>query len=175
MSHALGRIIVQAENEEDAFDQAEDALMMIAGEGKDYDGGETLQKSDAFMRNDTEQPIIEVCGKFGSTKCDRCKDRFKCYTRKTVDVVQVEFDRMKTDFLIHMAKIRRAVRSKTNEQLFEDARFRWHCHDVGGHDGYGSLLFDSDGSCIINSKELKSAMKPQEGLKVYVVTVDLHY
>ncbi len=174
MGHVLGRVIVQAEDEESAFDMAEEALYMLAGEGKDYDSGRTLRDSDAYMRNEGEQPIIEACTKFGSDRCDKCKGRFKCYTRKTVDVVQVELDRMKEEFIKHMAELRQAIEVKTDEELFDDADFRCNCYDCGGH-GYSSLLFDSDGSCIINKKELDSVMTPKDDQKVYIVAVDLHY
>ena len=174
MSHVLGRIIVQAENEESAFDMADDALEMLAGEGKDYDSGSTLRDSDAYMRNDGEQPIIEACNKLGSDKCDRCSSRFKCYTRKTVDVVQIELDHIKEEFLKHMAEMRQAIDLKTDDELFDDASFRYNCYDCAGH-GYSSLLFDCEGSCIINNKELQSVMTPKDDQKVYIVAVDLHY
>ena len=175
MGHVLGRIIVKAENEEDAFDLADDTLMTIAGEGRDYDSGSTLRESDAYCRNETEEPIIEVCTKFGSDACDKCKTRFKCYTHDTLSVVRAEMDKMKQAFIGNFKNLKKQMRGKTAEELFDDAEFRYLCSDCGRHDGYSSVLYDEDGSCIVSTKELEDALKPQEGLKVYVIAVSLHY
>lgn len=66
------------------------------------------------------------------------------------------------------------------QELFELKFFKYNCSSVGSYSGPGIYLYDNDGQGIMSSEQLQNTLnkygsKDYEGLKVYVVPIDVHY
>jgi len=183
-------IIVYAEDEDEAVDEAKITLDRLCGEdGQRYfDYYSTFDEGFASKRWGDLPKATFICTDLGSEKCGYCADRFKCYTVKTNEILEEAMVATKRDFLRALGEIKSGITAKSDEELFEDDNmFKYWCHKAGEYRGNHVWLYDNDGEGIRNTTHLKNVLdkwacnnsgepEPQyDNLKIYVVPADVHY
>jgi len=185
--HMVIKVLVYAENEEDALDEAQSVFEGLCGEGQPFDYFSTFDEGWATERWGELPSAVKVCKDLGSPKCDKCKDRFKCFTGEVNSMIAEAMERTKREFLDNLAEVKKLLVSKSDEELFEDGDFKYRCHCCGSYEGPDVWLYDHEGEGIRDSDHLKNVLEkwacnnggqpdPELANKdIYVVPADVHY
>lgn len=185
--HMVIKVLVFADDEEDAINEAGCVLDKLCGDGQTFDYYNTFDEGYATERWGELPTVIKVCGDLGSEKCDKCDERFKCYTAKMNTMLEEAMNSTKQAFLENLGKIKNYLTTHTDDQLFEEDWFKFVCHQAGQYEGSCVWLYDQDGAGIRDNEHLQHVMsrwacnnndKPQLDLKhktIYVVPADVHY
>lgn len=111
------------------------------------------------------------------SRWDECWQPVRLETKKAQAMVQAALDEQFDEFVYAMDAIRAIVANHTDEQIFNQEfkqipgkhLSRYQFTKAGGK---GCQLFDTNGSTIMNRKELDYYLKEPKGL--WVVQVDCH-
>ena len=195
--HMVIRVIVYATDEKDAISNASEVLNGLCGEDRTFDYYTLFREGDETPVSGSsrwgELPSVQlVCAGFGSATCDKCDERFKCYTMKVMDLVKDGMKNTTSEFMHNIAKVRRLLDESTDKELFEhgDYPFKYLCHCLGETKGHTVWLYDHEGEGITSEDNLKNVLEMwrtlydsdeswrkshSEDTRVYVVPADVHY
>ncbi len=189
--HMVIRVLTFAKNKEDALDNAKGVLEGLCGEGKVFDYATTFDedghKVSGKDRWGSLAPVTRICLDFNKPKCETCRRRFKCYTSKVNEMVVEGLEATKAEFREHLEEVKKAILSKTTEELFEDNTFKYHLESAGRGEGWNVWLYDQDGEGITDTAHLNNVLNKwrnlnsqgevneYEKLNLYVVPADVHY
>lgn len=185
------RVLVFAEDEEEALDEAKGVYENLCGEDCPFDYYTTFDE-DGYGVSGKDRwgempPAVKVCGDLGSPKCDQCSERFKCYTTQMNEMIEEAMQKTKQEFLEHLGYIKKYLTTHNDDQLFEEDDFKYHCHSAGQYQGPNVWLYDQDGEGIRDHEHLRNVLskwacnnegEPSPDYKdknVYIVPADVHY
>jgi len=185
--HMVIKVIVFAEDEEEALSEAQCILDSLCGESEPFDYYNTFDDVYATERWGELPKVIRVCADLGSEKCEECKERFRCYTTQMNGMLEEAMQQTKQEFFEHLGMIKKFLTTHDDDQLFEDGDFKYHCHSAGQYQGPNVWLYDQDGEGIRDSEHLKNVLSkwacnnggqpiPELANKnTYVIPADVHY
>jgi len=185
--HMIVKILVFAEDEEDAVSEAHYVLDRLCGEGEPFDYFSTFNDKHALERWGEMPPAVKVCADLGSDKCDKCSERFKCYTIQTNSMIEEAMQKTKQEFLENLAPMKKLLATHNDDQLFEDHSFMFRCYQIGQYKGPCVSLYDQDGEGIRDNEHLNHVLsrwacnhegKPDPELRdksIFCVPADVHY
>lgn len=185
--HMVIRVLVYADSEEDAFDEAQTVFEGLCGEGSSFDYYNTFDGARAMERWGELPMVTKVCLDFGSEKCGKCDERFHCYTTQMNAELVEAMQMTKRDFLESLEEIKKYLATNTDDQLFEEDWFKFRCYQVGQDRGPQIQLYDQNGEGIRNHGHLNNILKRWAGSKgkpdyeseenknLYIIPADVHY
>jgi len=181
------KVLVFADDEEDAVNEAGCVLDKLCGEGSVFDYYNTFDAGWATERWGELPKAVRICKDLGSEKCDKCDERFWCYTTQMNSMLEEAMQRTKQAFLENLGYIKKFLTTHTDDELFEDGDFKFRCHQAGEYQGSCVWLYDQDGEGIRDNEHLNHVLskwacnhegKPDPELEdkyIYVVPADVHY
>jgi len=192
--HMLIKVLVFARDEEGALNEAKRILENLCGDGRFFDYYTTFDEDGYGMSGKDRwgemAPAVKVCTSLGSSKCNQCPDRFKCYTTKmneAIEDIMQTMQKTKRSFLEHLKQIKKYLATHSDDQLFEEDDFKYQCYSVGQYEGPSVWLYDQDGEGITSYRHLHNVLnkwacnnngKPSPEYKdkdLYVVPADVHW
>ncbi len=186
--HMVVRVLVFADNEEEALSEASSVLDRLCGEdGQPFDYYSTFDEGYATQRWGELPAAVKICGDMGSDKCNTCGERFKCYTSQINEMLDEGMQSTKREFMENLGEIKKYLTTHTDEQLFEEDWFKFRCHQAGQYRGSCVWCYDQDGEGIREYSHLKNVLEkwacnnggnplPElEDKNIYVVPADVHY
>lgn len=144
-------VLVYANDEEGALSEAGGILDNLCGEGNEFDYYSTFNNEHASERWGEKSPATKICADLGSDRCDKCNERFHCYT------TQINSD---FKFRCNQAGAYIGPCVRLYDQDGEGIRERKHLQNV------------------LNKWACNNSGKPDpelEGLNLYIVPADVHY
>lgn len=187
MGHMIIRILVYADSEEDAFNEAQNVFDSLCGDGAGsaFDYYNTFDGASAIERWGEIEPVTKICLDFGSKECGKCVERFHCYTTQMNTELEKAMQETKRDFLEELGEVKKYLATHTDDQLFEEDWFKFHCSQVGQDSGPQVRLYDQDSEGIRTHKHLDNVLnkwgrggKPDPELRdksLYLIPADVHY
>lgn len=154
--HYLVRMIVEAENEQDAHDEA-------------------FTIADQLVESQEFDYFVEVGGRW-----DECWKPVKLSSKAGLEAVQSTMKDQKAEFIESMKKVRKMVSQYSDEQIFNEEfekvegeyLSRYYFSKASGYHGDACQLY-ATGYCEITSqRELNHYLEDSE--KYWVVAVDCH-
>ena len=185
--HMVVKVLVYAEDEEDALSEAGCALDNLCGEGNVFDYYNTFDNGWATERWGELPKAVRVCADLGSDKCNTCDERFRCYTTQMNSMLDEAMEQTKKEFFENLGHIKKFLTTHTDDELFEDSDFKFRCNQAGEYRGPCVWLYDQDGEGIREKDHLQNVLnrwacnnedKPDpelEGKDIYIDPADVHY
>ena len=181
------KILVYADDEGDAVNEADCVLDGLCGEGAPFDYYHTFDNEQATDRWGELPKALRVCTDFGSDKCSKCDERFRCYTTQMNSMLEEAMQNTKQEFLENLGLIKNFITTYTDDELFEDSDFKFRCNQAGEYRGPCVWLYDQDGEGIREKRHLHNVLNrwacinggepdPElEGKNLFIVPADVHY
>jgi len=173
--HMLVRIIVHAEDEKQAFGKAEKALNELTKGEKYFDGYATFDNEeirDSYVDWSYLQPVMLASSPNG-------KHFIEMGWKYTVEGFMEAFEQVK--LAVQYLSLEEIMERKYPEGLPEDIKKRINIlsiqvyfDELGNQPGHPKYLYH-DHEPILSNEDLEFVLKPEEGLKVYVIPADVHY
>jgi len=173
--HMLIRIIVHAEDERQAFGKAEKALNELTKGEKYFDAYSTFDNEEtrnSYVDWSYLQPVMLASSPNGKHFIEKAWEN-------TVKGYMEAFEQVK--LAVQYLSLEEIMERKYPEGLPEDIKKRINIlsiqvyfDELGNQPGHPKYLYH-DYDPILCKTELEFALKPKEGLKVYVVPADVHY
>lgn len=188
--HTVIRIIVEADNKEDALSKAENVLERLCGEDKTFDYYAMFNKEDVDGQGKSRWGELPACVRTNS--------------KKGAKLIKEGMEATKDEFFSNLGKIRRILSTCADEEIFEgriiddktkmlgvltndteelerqiySTRYAMYC--CGEYRGSSIWLYDGDGNGIRNESDLKhtltlGATERSSKPKMWVVPADVHH
>ena len=185
--HMVIHVLVYADDEKDALDEASSILDNLCGESEPFDYYNTFDSGYATERWGELPMVARICGDLGSEKCDKCDERFRCYTTQMNSILEEAMQDTKKEFFENLNEIKAFITMCSDDELFEDGDFKFRCHQAGEYQGPCVWLYDQDGEGIRDTEHLNNVLnrwacnnrgEPVLELvdkNIYVIPADVHY
>jgi len=185
--HMVIKVLVYADDEEEAVNEADCVLDGLCGEAEPFDYYHTFDNPQATKRWGELPKAARICMDLGSEKCDKCDDRFHCYTTQMNSMLEEAMQRTKQGFLENLGHLKKLIATHTDDELLEDSDFKFYCNQAGEYRGPCVWLYDQDGEGIREKKHLQDVLnrwacnnggKPDPELEdknLFIVPADVHY
>jgi hypothetical protein len=173
--HMLVRIIVHAKDEKQAFTKAENALNELVKGEKFFDYYSTFDNErtrDSYVDWSHLPPVILASSPEGK------------------HFIDVGWQYTVEGFIQAFEQVNLAVQYLSPEEIMERTypkdlpadikkkinvlSIRVYFEELGNQPGYPKYLYDKH-EPILSKSDLEFALKPEEGLNVYVIPADVHY
>jgi hypothetical protein len=184
------RVIVYAHDEQEAMENARQVFEGLCENQDPFDYYTTFDEDKPMSGKNRwgELPVVvKVCTRHGSEECDTCKERFKCYTTKIIDLVHEGMEATKQEFFKHLVDIKHGFATKSDIELFEDGMFKYYMYAAGREKGPSVYLYDQDGDGIADTEHLDNVLNkwqcnyeegeenPYSDMDMFVIPADVHY
>lgn len=172
--HMIIRTIVYAKDEQEALAKARNDFDSMSGEGKDF---------DYFHMFDDEGTPVSGKGRWGNLPAVALAT-----STKGKKLIEDGFRYTKESFIESLSKVREALITYNNEELFDEVdkdMFKYRCGCIGQYSGSEIYLYH-EGEGIRSQIQLNNVLskyedlykgkdKPNKDLNVYVVPADVHF
>ena len=186
--HMVIRVIVYADEEEEALSEAKSVLDELCGDGKPFDYYTTFDDKDSPMSGPGRWGPMAPASRADSPEGKHLIDEGMSYT--------------KNEFMENISKVREVLGFFSDEELFnkemgEEASltlklkndedltrdfnvFGYYCHCLYRNPGADVWLYDQDGDAIGDPGHLKNVLNKWDDPKradkaIFVVPADVHY